>query len=450
MTTISRKVKILAAGTILVLAACFLSAQESTDNHVVVVNDGVEEAYAEAIEVLVETAWKGYVEDLGMPMPELITVHLSLDPDHELKLYTDGKSCIFLNLASMDQLKPSPRSGVFNIYGFCHELGHIAQYHRMKTVTGLHPGVAEAWAHLCGSVVCDYVYGKKGRKLWPMPFDYKKVEGTARIRRALKKRSRARGEGSDFDTAVKGFWRLYLVLKKKNFFKAADACLKTEPTGDEFLPRLLEEARKVSGKKRLPEFFPESFMKKQFSWNPGPPDLKSKATFKDLLVSGKKNKTVKLHYHPGEPDPSVYRSIGGTAYFQVFRAPEKAGGRIAGIELFGYRYGSRADDDEEITVWISDAGMKVLHEHKIKYRDLNWGRECTWFRIPGLKPVDVPRHFFVGVFFNAHATKGYFMGYQKKVHGHSYTGTPATGLELLRGQDWIMRVEVETGKSKQQ
>ena len=447
MSTIPRKVKILAAGTILVLATCFLPAQEGADNHVVVVNDGVEEAYVKAIEVLVETAWKGYVEDLGLPMPELITVHLSLDPENKLKLYTDGKSRVFLKLASMDQLKPSPKSGVFNIYGFCHELGHIAQYHRMKTVAAINPGVAEAWAHLCGSAVCDYVYGKKGRKLWPEPYDYKKVEGTARIRRDLKKRTR--GEATDFDTAVKGFWNLYLVVKKKKFFKAADACLKTRPSGDEFLPRFLEEARKVSRKKRMPEFFPEKLLKKQFSWNPGPPDLKSKATFKDLLVSDKKNDAVKLHYHPGKPDPSMHRSIGGTAYFQVFQAPGKAGGRVVAVELFGYRYGRRADDDEEILVWICDAGMKVLHEHKIRYRDLNSTGECAWFRIPGLKPVEVTRHFYVGVFFDASATKGYFMGYQKKVHGHSYQGTPATGLELLKGQDWIMRVEVETGKPTQ-
>jgi len=428
------------------LASPGLLAGQAADNHVAVVNDGVEEAYAKAIETLVETAWRGYVKELGLPLPELITVNLRLNPGEEVRLFTDGKGEVFLNLASMDQLLPSPQSGVLNIYGFCHELGHIAMYHRMKKVAGINSGVAEGWAHFCGSIVCDHVYAKHGRKLWPKPFDYRKLEGTQRLRRLLKKIPRDPGEAEDFDLAVRGFWKLYLLVKKEKFFRAVDACLKTAPSGDEFLPRFLDEIRAVSGKKRLPDYFPERLMKKQFQWSPGPPDLASQTTFRDLEVTREKSGGSLLHYNHEAPDPEVCRSIAGTGYLQLFRLPEKGNGRLTRVEIFGCRYGSRRDDDADVVVWIADAEMKVLKTHRFKYRELNSG-DRAWFRIPGLKPVEVPRHFFVGVFFDAHATKGYFMGYQKKIHGHSYTGTPTTGLTLLRGQDWMMRVSVKTGKA---
>lgn len=443
----SRPLTLVLLALVLPLMAPGLLAGQSADNHVVVVNDGVEEAYAKAIETLVETARHAYVTKLGLPLPDRITVKLHLDPEQELRLFTDGKSEVFLNLASMDQLLPSPESGVFNIYGFCHELGHMAMYHRMKTVTGINSGVAEGWAHFCGSIVCDQVYRKHGRKLWPKPFDYKKLEGTNRLRRLLKKVPRDPDQAEDFDLAVRGFWKLYLLVKEKKFFRAVDACLKTAPSGDEFLPRFLDEIRAVSGKKRLPDYFPERLLKKQFKWSPGPPDLASQATFRDLKVTPEKSGGSVLHYNHEAPDPEVCRSIGGTGYLQLFRLPAKGEGRLTRVEIFGCRYGSRQDDDADVVVWIADPAMKVLKTHRFKYHELNRG-DRAWFRIPGLKPVEVPRHFFVGVFFDAHATKGYFMGYQKKVHGHSYTGSPTTGLTLLPGQDWMMRVSVKTKKAR--
>ncbi|MHC4598306.1 MAG: hypothetical protein ACYS47_04810 [Planctomycetota bacterium] len=427
-----------------VLAAGASLAGEKADNHVVVVNDGVEEAYEKAIETLVETAWRGYVEDLKLPMPELITVNLSLDPGNRLRLFTDGKSQIFLDLNSMAQLRPCTESGVFNLYGFCHELGHIAMYHRLKTVDGIHSAVAEAWPTVTGAIVCDYVYSKKGKKLWPVPFDYKRHEGTARIRASMKKLASGRRKPSDHDLAVKGFWNLYLVAKKKKFFKAFDASLKDRPTGDRFLPLFLGELKKACGKRRLPEFFPERFMKKSFSWDPKPPDLEAEATFRDLKIEkGRKGGQV-LCYFVSDPDPENRVSSAGTGYFQLFRLPSESG-KLLSIEVFGARYGRRADDGEPVVVWVMAPDGSIVNEHRFTYGELNWG-DTAWFTIPSFRPVEVKRHFLVGVFFDATATKGYYMGYQKDTSGHSYTGSAKSGLSLLKGRDWVMRVRVKADK----
>lgn len=420
-----------------------LFSGQGKDNHTVVLNDGVEEAYARAIENLVETAWEGYVKDLQLPLPDLITVHLGLNPGNKLRLYNDGASHIYLQLSSMDQLRPSTQSGVFNIYGFCHELGHIAMYHRLKTVAGINSGVAEGWAHFCGSIICDFVYKKRGKELWPVPYDYNQVEGIGRLRRQVKEASPG---SSDHDLAVKGFWDLYLALGKKKFFRAVDLCLKERPSGDAFLPLFLKEVRKVSGRSRLPEFFPEKLWKKEFRWDPAPPDLKSKATFKDLRITRVDRSSYLLHYNAEPPDPSVYRSIASTGYFQLYRLPWTGKGALIGFDIFGGRYGGTQHGDEDVLVWICDANMNVLHEHTFKYGKLNWGRQAKWFSIPDWSPVQVPPFFLVGISFNATATKGYFTGYQEKVSGHSYSGSTA-GLSLLKGndgkpQEWMMRVKV--------
>ena len=70
----------------------------------------------------------------------------------------------FLLSPDGSQLAPSPQSGIFNIYGSCHELGHIVMYRGMKNQVGLPDGIGEGWAHYAGSVVLDAVAEHLGQK----------------------------------------------------------------------------------------------------------------------------------------------------------------------------------------------------------------------------------------------------------------------------------------------
>lgn len=405
------------------------------DRHVVVVNDGVEAAYAKAIENLVETAWVGYTTDLGLSLPDRITVNLKLDPNAvKTPFSTDTKDQIYAPIASMKELRP--KSGVNHLYGLCHEMGHIALRHGMRSVFQVHQDVEEALVALLGTIVLDYVYDQKGPNLWPVPFDYKRAQGTALLRKLIQTLPL-----KDPHVAEKGFWRLYQTLGKAQFSLALKRCLKDRPSGADFLPSFLSEIQKVSGKS-FPGLFPEQLMQAPFTWTPGPPDLRDETLFKALQVTPTGNDAIDLKYHSRSlsSKPERRESIEGMAYFQLFRLPWEGGGSVLlSVEIFGCRFGSREDDDAEVVVWVCDSKMKILAERKFAYRELNW--ECGWCSVPWKEPVDIARVFFVGIFFDANADKGYHMGFQKDVSGHSYTGTP-WGITLLKDKDWLFRVKV--------
>jgi hypothetical protein len=182
-------------------------------------------------------------------------------------------------------------------------------------------------------------------------------------------------------------------------------------------------------------------MKRAFRWDPSPPNLQNEALFGTLQASPVGKDAVLLHYHKDPPDPASRRSIGGTGYFQLFRLPDGERGALLSVEIFGCRYGGAGDDQADVAAWVCDPEMRVLKERKFPYRDLNGG-ESAWMTLPWEEAIEVPRFFFVGVHFDATASRGYLMGIQKGVSGHSYTGTPKVGLSLLEGQEWVFRVKV--------
>jgi len=53
----------------------------------------------------------------------LVQVSVKAGQGEQTRLYNDGQDHIFLTLSSEEKLRPPSVSGVFNLYGFCHELG---------------------------------------------------------------------------------------------------------------------------------------------------------------------------------------------------------------------------------------------------------------------------------------------------------------------------------------
>src|SRR4051794_3077220 len=177
---------LLIGGALLALASQHLQAKTADAPHVRVTYDGIEATQADAIAQTLSAAREVYVRDFGFDMPETVVCSVACGPGEPVRLYNDGNDRLFLSLPSKDKLAKPSVSGVSNLYGLCHELGHIAMYRLLADRDWLSGGGgAEGWAHFAGSVVVDEVYRTKGERLWPDPYDYR-ADGSARLARQRK------------------------------------------------------------------------------------------------------------------------------------------------------------------------------------------------------------------------------------------------------------------------
>jgi hypothetical protein len=165
--------------TLLAAVACVALASPATaetlkSDHVIVSYTKVDKAYAKAIARIVEISRATAIEKFGFDMPPVINVSVTANPTGITRLWTNGRDGIFLTVRSQRDLREPKVGGVYNIYGMCHEVGHIAMYR--LTLGGPPPwmagGAAEGWAHYFGSRVVDVVYAKEGEALWPDAYDY--------------------------------------------------------------------------------------------------------------------------------------------------------------------------------------------------------------------------------------------------------------------------------------
>ena len=161
------------------------------------------------------------------------------------QLWTDGESQIFLHLQSKEVLAPASRTGVFNLYGMCHELGHIAMYRNLKSLMGLPPGVGEGWAHYAGSIVVTEVAAKLGKSIWPEYYDIAEVEGIGR----LQKESQSAKPWDKMDPTTRAalvFYRIETELGRDKLAAAMSAALAERPTGKDLMPLVLAKLRQAT------------------------------------------------------------------------------------------------------------------------------------------------------------------------------------------------------------
>ena len=131
--------------------------------HVEVTTTGISDAYAHAIARTVETARAVAIEQFGFDMPETIYVSAVADPKNGTRLFNDGEDHINLTIPSEEKLQRPAVTGTFQLYGFCHEVGHLAMYRVIHQRKWLSSAGAEGWAHYAGSRILDAVYRPRRR-----------------------------------------------------------------------------------------------------------------------------------------------------------------------------------------------------------------------------------------------------------------------------------------------
>lgn len=203
-----------------------------------------DKAYAVALGRILQEALNVY-EAHGFKMPQKVSLEAQIDPAGT-QLWTDGASHLFLRLKSKELLAPASRTGVFNIYGMCHELGHIAMYRSLSSLMGLPQGVAEGWADYAGKVVVTEVASRLGKSIWPEYYDVAEVEGIGRLKRDA---AQAKSWDKLNPTLRAGlvFYRLETEYGRDKLAAAMTAALAERPTGKALMPLMLAKLRAATG-----------------------------------------------------------------------------------------------------------------------------------------------------------------------------------------------------------
>jgi hypothetical protein len=410
--------------------------QNLVTNRVTIRYANVDRAYAEAISKIVETALAGYDTVYGLQMPERIQVRVSLDPKQRLRLWTDGDAAIFLELSSARQLAPPAQSGVFNVYGFCHELGHIALYRHMPSLMGLPDGVAEGWADYFGSMICGYVWGKLGENAWPEPHDYYKYGGPGRFEKRMQNPQAAHADPSDQAAYV-----LYQIDKRygrRALGTALNAALATKPRGSDLVSLFRAELIKVTGDEKAGDLFPTAILESRATFQGGAPDLESLGSFKGEQLKADETGLL-LYYDDGTMESK--RSIGGGGHIIQFRAPDGTW-KLDAVWLFGSRYGLPEPPQEAFSIFVCDAAMNVIAEIPKPYLLFERGPE-KWVLMP-FAPVAVPNGFHICLSFNPTQTKGIYVATDEGTPaGHSRVGLPYSRIgQPIAECDWMIRAHV--------
>ena len=394
----------------------------------------IDEKYAKAFGNILAEALKVY-ESLGFKMPEKVTLETQLDPS-STALWTDGESQMFLHLKSKELLAPATRTRVFNIYGMCHELGHIATYRNMESLMGLPQGVGEGWAHYAGSIVVTEVAGKLGKSIWPEYYDIADVEGIGRLKRASEE-AKPWDKMDPTSRAALVFYRIETEYGRDKLAAAMSAALAARPTGKELMPLMLAKLREATSNSTAADWVPESVLVPQIEW-----ETKERHPGDDFFTDQKveeDGKGVWLFYDDGTMEGK--RSMSGSAQTVLFRLPEGSW-QIDGIKVFGARYGEDEPPKEDISIYICDEGFDLLREVKAPYSSFEKGNE-KWQSV-SFSPFDVTKTFYVGVDFHATATKGVYVAMDKGVkRSHSRIAMPyAYVSDMKETSDWMLRAHL--------
>lgn len=133
--------------------------------------------YAKASLSILELV-KENATDMGFALPRKI--HLRIIKSKKNRLYFDIKnpnSIIWEFKSLYDFLSPR-ESGYNNIYGLCHEMGHVCMFsitpHKNNWMTR---DYREGWADFFGNLMIDSIHKTLGPDFWPDPHNYLEFAG---------------------------------------------------------------------------------------------------------------------------------------------------------------------------------------------------------------------------------------------------------------------------------
>lgn len=412
------------------LPACLAAEGTIRKDGVSVSYAGIDRTYAEAIARTVGAARALAAEQFGFDMPKTITVSVRAETDGVVRLYTDGADRFFLTVRSQRDLRKPAASGIFHLYGLCHEVGHLAMYRLIRDHSWLTTAAAEGWAHYMGSRLVDAVHKREGKDLWPDAYDYL-ADGTKRLNRQISGRSRG-----DAPRGAKLWQQLGAIIGDKGFVKLFKAWSQAKVDPTDPAAALGKALSAVSSDKRLAGWWARAgralILKRPrsgFAARTAKPD--------DLTGKG-----VQLAGDDGTA--AGKRSIAGSGH-AVRLASAGPGWYLTGVKVFGACYGRVATTDS-FRLWLCDKEFRPIASFVFPYGVFPYGRQGRWAHL-AVKPTQVPAQFIVCVSFNPTASKGVFVYHDAQAGGNSLTGLPGRAGQKFTGGDWLVRAEIDQLKT---
>lgn len=135
------------------------------------------EEYALASLKVLEEAWI-IAANNGFYLPDKI--NFSLIASERNAMYFDRKNLreITWEYETMNDFLPPDQSRKNNIYGLCHEIGHLCMYYTNHNRNSwMSHDYRESWADYFANTIIDSIYGEIGINFWPEPHDYREYAG---------------------------------------------------------------------------------------------------------------------------------------------------------------------------------------------------------------------------------------------------------------------------------
>ena len=416
---------------ILTLALAADAASVAKHDGVTVAYEGIPVDQAEAIARVVAVARTAAREKFGFDMPSAIRVTIGVDAKGHTRLFNDGKDRLFLTLKSAADLRPPSQSGVFVLYGLCHEVGHLAMYRPIADRAWMTTAAAEGWAHYIGSRLVDEVYEREGADLWPQKYDYRS-DGMRRLEKQFA------GKAAASPTVLGArLWRnLAAVIGDDGFaplFAAwGEAKIDSANPAKALREPLAAHAKSAAATKWWTDAQKTFVVKRATSGF-------AAQTIKASELSGKPREMS----HDGD-ESKGQKSLAGSGHAVRFEAGGD-GWYLTGIRLFGSRYGAPKPPAESFRVTLCDEKFQRVAEFKFPYASFERG-EAKWVSL-ATPPTRVPPKFIVCVEFNPDATKGIYVHHDAEASDESFTGLPGGKPAPFKQGDWLIRAILDQPKS---
>jgi hypothetical protein len=406
-----------------------IRAGEVRLEHVQVTFDGIDEAYARAIARTVNAARRVCAAEFGYDMPAMIRVNISVKPTQKVRLFNDGVDTFSLSLRSEKDLQRPAASGVFQIYGLCHEVAHLAMYRPIKDHSWLSTAGAEGWAHYLGSVLVDEVHKREGDDLWPDRYDYR-ADGTRRLDDQL-----ASPKVSEIAQAARQWRSLVRRVGAEKMPKAFSLWGQAKIDRADPAVALKDELAKVTTDAQVAAWWTDSagllLVKREASQFP------KRQLAADKLTGAPRTLARDDGQSAGKS------SLAGGGHAVKFTA-QGASWYLTAVEIYGSRYGAATPPREDFHIWLCDEKLSAIADFAFPYSKFKRG-EPAWVKLE-ITPTQVPQEFIVCVGFNPAATKGVLVHYDAKSEGHSLTGLPGDASRPFARGDWLIRAHVDQPK----
>lgn len=114
---------------------------------------------------------------MSFTFPKKIEFNIVKSDKFLLYIRSDKPNLITWEFKSMKDFLAPQKSGYNNVYGICHEMGHVCMGNITPHSDWMTKDYEEGWANYFGSLMIENIYKSLGIKAWPDEHDYHKSRG---------------------------------------------------------------------------------------------------------------------------------------------------------------------------------------------------------------------------------------------------------------------------------